>query len=171
MVAAISIAAEEMRLRRIEMDQSSRQSWFEKTIREAQGRGLFDDLEGAGRPINWEDESLVDEEWVMAFRIMREHGIAPVWIELHKEIGAELEKAREVILRAWRWRQERWPGARESERRYVEAEWRRARVVFAEAVAELNKKIADFNLQVPIPRLQKFKLDVAQELADMGVDA
>jgi DnaJ family protein C protein 28 len=153
------------------MDQSRRQSWIEKAIREAQERGLFDNLEGAGRPINWEDESLVDEEWAMAFRLMREHGFAPEWIELHKEIRDELEAAREAVLRSWRWRQERLKGARESERRYIDAQWGRARAAFAEAVAELNSKIADFNLKVPIARLQKLKLDVAQELADLGIDA
>jgi DnaJ family protein C protein 28 len=152
------------------MDQSNWQSWIDRAIREAQERGLFDNLEGVGRPINWEDEALVDEEWVMAFRVMREQGFAPAWIELHKEIGAELKKAREAVLRAWRWRQERLPAAGERERRYVDAEWGRARAAFVEAVTELNKKIADFNLQVPIARLQKFKLNVAQELADLGID-
>lgn len=150
--------------------ENRRRNWLERTIQEAQERGFFDNLDGEGRPINWEDESLVDEEWVMAFRLMREHGVAPVWIELHKEIGAEWKEAREALLRAWRWRGERLAGARESERRFIGGEWARARTVFAEAVAELNGKIADFNLQVPIPHLQKFKLDVAQELAELGIE-
>ena len=153
------------------MDPTSFQNWLERTIQEAQERGLFDDLEGAGRPINWEDESLVDEEWLMAFRLMREHGFAPEWIELNKEIGAKLKKAREAVVRAWDWRQERLPGAREGQRRYIEGEWRRARAAFAETVAELNAKILDFNLVVPIPGLQKFKLDLDQELAALGIDA
>lgn len=103
----------------------------------------------------------------MAFRLMREHGFAPEWIELHKEIEAGLEKARAAVRRAWTWRNARLAGAREAERRYVEAEWKRARAVFAEAVAELNAKIAEFNLVVPILRMQKFKLDVAEELATL----
>ena len=79
--------------------------------------------------------------------------------------AGELDKARQAVLGSWRWRQERLGGSvRESERRYVEAEWRRARTVFAEALAELNSKIADFNLMAPVARLHKFKLDVAQEL-------
>ena len=153
------------------MNQEKRQRGIERTIQEAIDAGLFDDLQGAGRPINWEDESLVDEDWVMAFRIMREGGFGPAWIELHKEIKAELDKARQAVLGSWRWRQERLGGSvRESERRYVEAEWWRARTVFAEALAELNNKIVDFNLMVPVARLHKFKLDVAQELAGMGIE-
>jgi hypothetical protein len=133
--------------------------------------GHFDNLEGTGRPINWADESLVDEEWLMAFRLLREQGFAPVWIELHKEINKELEQARQAALRSWRWRQEQLArGPRERERRYVEAEWQRARAAFAETVAELNVKISDFNLQVPVAHLQKFKLDLSRELAALGIE-
>jgi DnaJ family protein C protein 28 len=153
------------------MDQSERLSWIDKVIQQAQKEGLFDNLEGAGRPINWEDESLVNEEWLMAFRLMREHGFAPEWIELHKEIGQELTRAREAVLRAWHWRQERLANARGEQRRYIDAEWRRARTAFVEAVGGLNARITDFNLIVPITRLQKFKLDVDQELASLGIDA
>jgi len=67
------------------VDQSNWQSWIDKIIQEAQERGLFDNLEGQGWPINWEEESLVDEEWAMAFRLMREHGFAPEWVELQRD--------------------------------------------------------------------------------------
>jgi DnaJ family protein C protein 28 len=153
------------------MERKSWQSWIDRAIEEAQEKGLFDNLAGAGRPINWDDESLVEEEWLMAFRIMREHGFAPEWIELHKEIGAELKKAREAVLRAWQWRQARSPGAHEQQRLYIDAEWRRARQEFAEVIVELNVKIADFNLMVPVAQLQKFKFDLAEELAALGIDA
>jgi hypothetical protein len=36
---------------------------------------------------------------------------------------------------------------------------------------QLNARITDFNLIVPITRLQKFKLDMDQELASLGIDA
>jgi DnaJ family protein C protein 28 len=153
-----------------EMSQANRERWIDRMIREAIEAGQFDGLRGAGRPIDWEDESLVDDTWAMAFRIMREQGFAPEWIELAKEIRRELASARNRVLGAWRWRVERLPGAREGERRYIDAEWHRARTAFAESVAELNKKIADFNLKVPVVRLQMFKLQVARELADLGIE-
>jgi hypothetical protein len=152
------------------LDESTRQKWIDRVIREAQGKGLFENLEGEGRPINWEDESLVDQDWLMAFRIMREHGYAPEWIELHKEIGEELKRAREAILQAWLWRRERLERSGEMDRRYIEVEWRRARAGFSDAITELNAKITDFNLLVPITGLQKFKLNFAEELAALGID-
>jgi hypothetical protein len=82
------------------MAESDRMSWIDRAIREAQERGLFDGLEGEGKPIDWEDESLIDDEWLMAFRIMREHGFAPEWIEMHKEISQQLAGARDAVLRA-----------------------------------------------------------------------
>ena len=83
------------------------ESWVEKAIQDARDRGLFDNLEGEGRPINWDDDSLVDADWAMAFRLMREHGFAPDWIELQKEIRAEVEKARSAVLNVWLWRRQR----------------------------------------------------------------
>jgi DnaJ family protein C protein 28 len=151
-------------------EDSGRQNWIERAIQEAQEKGLFDNLEGAGRPINWEDESLVDEDWVMAFRIMREQGFAPEWIELQKEIDQELERAQEAVRRAWRWRQERLPRSRGQRRHTIDAEWHRARDEFAEAIRELNGKISNFNLIVPIARLQKFYVEVDKELAALGMD-
>ncbi len=148
------------------MGPRNRRIWIERAIQDAIEAGHFDDLPGAGKPINWEDESLVDDEWAMAFRVMREQGFAPAWVELHKEIVAEIETARQALLRSWLWRQEQLADKpRESQRRYVEAEWQRARSAFEHTVAELNAKISAFNLQVPIARLQKFKLDAVQELA------
>jgi hypothetical protein len=36
-------------------------------------------------------------------------------------------------------------------------------------LAGLNKKITDFNFIVPVARLQKLKLSVADELAALGI--
>ena len=152
-------------------DDKTRQNWIDKAIQDARDRGVFDNLDGEGRPIDWADESLIDEEWLMAFRIMREHGFAPQWIELRKEIDLELGKARSTVKRAWRWRNERLAGASETQRRHIEAEWRRARTEFAEKVSELNAKTADFNLIVPLVQLQKFQIDFDTELERLGIDS
>ena len=153
------------------MDQNQRAAWVERAIQDARDRGLFDNLEGEGRPIDWADESLVDDEWITAFRLMREHGFAPEWIELQKEIRVGLDKARDAVRAAWLWRQQRLLQAQEPRQRHIESEWRRARERFAAAVSELNASISDFNLVVPLTHLQKTKIDVEQELARMGIEA
>ena len=52
----------------------------EKKIAEAAERGELDDLPGAGRPLELDDDTLVPEELRMANRILRNAGIdrAPV---------------------------------------------------------------------------------------------
>jgi hypothetical protein len=52
----------------------------EKKIAEAVERGELDDLPGAGRPLELEDDALVPEELRMANRVLRNAGLdrAPV---------------------------------------------------------------------------------------------
>jgi hypothetical protein len=52
----------------------------EKKIAEAAARGELDDLPGAGRPLDLEDDALVPEEMRMANRVLRNAGLdrAPV---------------------------------------------------------------------------------------------
>jgi len=43
----------------------------EQRIREAQAQGMFDDLPGAGAPLNLDDDAMVPEELRAAYRILK----------------------------------------------------------------------------------------------------
>lgn len=58
----------------------------ERHIQEAQARGEFDDLPGAGRPLALEDDALVPEELRAAYRLLRNAGFVPPELEAHREI-------------------------------------------------------------------------------------
>lgn len=58
----------------------------EKRIREAQERGEFDDLPGAGAPLEPEDNALVPEELRPAYRILRNSGFLPPELQIYREI-------------------------------------------------------------------------------------
>lgn len=58
----------------------------ERRIREAQARGEFDDLPGAGAPLNLDDDALVPEDLRVAHRILRNAGLLPPELEVHREI-------------------------------------------------------------------------------------
>ena len=58
----------------------------EKRIREAQERGEFDGLPGAGAPLQLDDDSMVPEDLRVAFRILKNSGFLPPEIEAHREI-------------------------------------------------------------------------------------
>ena len=58
----------------------------EERIREAQRKGVFENLPGSGKPIVYEDDSLVPEELRLAYRVLKNSGFLPPEIELKKEI-------------------------------------------------------------------------------------
>jgi len=63
----------------------------ERKIAEAVSRGEFDDLPGAGRPLDLADDALVPEELRLAYRILKNAGFVPPEVEALNEI-AELER-------------------------------------------------------------------------------
>jgi hypothetical protein len=68
----------------------------ERRIAEAIGRGDFDDLPGAGRPLTLDDDQLVPEELRVAFRIMKNAGYLPDEVRLF----AELRSAEQLLITA-----------------------------------------------------------------------
>jgi len=58
----------------------------EQRIAEAIAAGEFDDLPGAGRPLDLDDDSLVPEELRVAHRILKNAGYLPPELESRREI-------------------------------------------------------------------------------------
>jgi hypothetical protein len=58
----------------------------EQRIRDAQSRGEFDGLPGAGAPLALEDDALVPGELRVAYRILKNSGFLPPELEAHREI-------------------------------------------------------------------------------------
>lgn len=67
----------------------------EAKIREAQARGEFDDLPGAGAPLHLDDDALVPEELRVAYRLLRNAGFVPPELEAHRDIR-ELDRLLEL---------------------------------------------------------------------------
>jgi hypothetical protein len=63
----------------------------EQKIAEAIERGELDDLPGAGRPLELDDDALVPEELRLAYRILKNAGYVPPEVGALNEI-AELER-------------------------------------------------------------------------------
>jgi hypothetical protein len=59
----------------------------EQRITDALLRGEFDDLPGAGRPLEFDDDPFVSPEQRMVHRILKNAGFAPREIVLRKEIA------------------------------------------------------------------------------------
>ena len=102
----------------------------ERKIREAMEEGAFDRLEGAGQPLDLDENPYEDPSLRMAHRLLKNNGFAPAWILEGKEIEQDLRR-----LRAER---ERLDPAEYQQR-----------------TGALNRRIAAYNLKVPVPGAQK----------------
>jgi len=60
----------------------------ERRVAEAALRGDFDELPGAGRPLELDDDALVPVEMRVAYRMMRNAGYVPEEVQLLAEIGS-----------------------------------------------------------------------------------
>ena len=63
------------------------QSIAEKRIEEAQSRGEFDHLPGAGRPLQLEDDSHIPPELRMAYKVLHNAGCLPPELQERKDIA------------------------------------------------------------------------------------
>jgi DnaJ family protein C protein 28 len=149
---------------------------LDQEIREAQERGQFDNLPGKGKPLDLTPNPYAQEQ-ELAFKILKDAGYAPEWIELDKAIRKSLERARATLLRQWRWREDRlyellgkadsWS---EVERCRTLAGWQGAVAAFEVDLKAINQAIAELNLKAPSACFQRSKADVARELARLGIE-
>ena len=67
-----------------DLGRSDVESIVERQIREAMEDGAFDELPYRGVPIPLDDDSAAGER-ALGFRVLRNAGVAPPWIEADKE--------------------------------------------------------------------------------------
>lgn len=129
------------------------EGWIDRQIREAQERGDFDNLRGKGQPLAPADENEVFAgDDAMGLRLLKNAEALPAWIELNKEIAAEQQTCR-LILKYYTVERDRARRAR------FAADYRRR-------AADLNSKIAHFNLIAPARHLEKVKLAPDRDLRE-----
>lgn len=144
---------------------SSTEDLVENQIIKAQQRGDFDNLEGAGKPLNLEDNPFEDLDSRMAFKILKDNGFAPYWIELGKEIDADIDKVNQEVKNFERYTALFYAEKHGSiaKKRY---EKRKAHFFFEIRLRweKIYKKIIDFNLHCPTFRLGRANISVDDEM-------
>ncbi len=79
----------------------------EKRIKEAMEKGEFENLEGKGKPLKFEDDSFVPPDLRMAYKILKNAGYLPPEIEAEKEIRTTMDLLRNAQDEEERYRQVR----------------------------------------------------------------
>src|SRR6266478_3918929 len=105
----------------------------DRKIQEAMEEGAFENLEGAGRPIREEVNPYEDPAQRMAHRLLKNAGITPDWIAEGRDLDRDIEHTRDDV-------------------QLMGPEKRRRRI------AELNRRIASFNLKTPVRSAQKLPI-------------
>ncbi len=137
------------------------ESLVDQKIREATEQGEFDNLFGAGQPIDLSENPYEDPDWRTAHRMLRNAGFAPAWIEERKDIDQELEAARMSLARSWKI----LLNARDTPHHHsAQARWDTALESFRTKVAELNRRINAWNLRAPATGFQRNRIDTEREI-------
>jgi hypothetical protein len=69
-------------------------NWFDRAIAKAREDGAFDDLPNTGKPLKL-DQNAVPTEWDLAFSMLKNAGVAPLWMEMQQdadELGTRMEE-------------------------------------------------------------------------------
>jgi DnaJ family protein C protein 28 len=117
--------------------------------------GAFDRLPGQGKPLDLARNPYLDPSQELAFGLLKNNGYAPEWISRDKQIREELAEARARLRATW--------AQRQSNPAY-EADWQTSVARFEHTLSQLNGRIDDLNLVVPIPSCQRVHLRLADEL-------
>ena len=119
---------------------------IDQIIRRAREAGAFDNLPGKGKPIQWEDESMIPEDQRMAQRMLRGSGHAPDFIAMGRELDAQYAALRRTLAQARRAR---------DEGRLTPTGWQAAVDEFQSAVRALNRRVIGYNMRAPSPQLER----------------
>ena len=144
----------------------------DKAIREAFERGEFENLAGSGKPLDLGDNPFTPRDWRLAYKILKDAGVSPDWIEQDKEIRAESRVLSAILDRNARWIRERSARAGTLTPEKMIAEYEHVAQVreqtctqFRERATALNRQIDTFNLQVPSSRLHHARIRIDDEIA------
>jgi DnaJ homolog subfamily C member 28 len=135
---------------------------IEELLRKAIEEGKFDNLSGKGKPLRIEENPNADPDWELAYHLIKESGFTLPWIITIREIEMDIEKARQVLQRAWKWRMIYLSADVPDEK--ASAEWVRALDAFKNKLPALNQRVRDYNLEVPNIRFQRPLLNFDSEV-------
>ncbi len=127
------------------------EDYIGEQIREAQARGEFDNLRGAGKPLNFADNLYVGDK-AMGYNLLKSNGYAPKEIELAKEIRTEFERIEAKIAKVrhqGRTLRSRRVPPFASEKRAFNTTVEKTAAEYEQVLRALNSKVLTLNLMAP----------------------
>lgn len=145
---------------------SSTEDLVENQILKAQQEGKFDNLPGAGQPLKLEENPFEPADMRMAFKVLKDNDFAPHWIELGKEIDADLASfwAEVDYFRRYTLMMNDLSSDSPAFKRFQ----RKKENFYYECrqnLEKISKKILDYNLHCPTFHLGRSNLVIDEEMA------
>lgn len=134
---------------------------IDELIRQAMHHGDFDDLPGKGKPLELSENPYEDPGWSLTYRLLKENGYTLPWIETRRTIELDFERVSKSLRQSWDWRQEA-TGRRGL--MHAEREWQQALQKFRDEIEKLNKRIRNYNLEIPSKQFQRRRIDLDHEI-------
>jgi hypothetical protein len=134
------------------------QRGIDRQIAEAQKKGKFDNLPGAGEPLKLDSNPLADPAAELANKLLKDNDFLPPWMDRGQRIDRALAAARAKLTSAWKLLQDH-PGET-----WLVTEWKKSQDEFRAAVGNLNAEIRNYNLEIPNVRFERFSLDAEREI-------
>jgi DnaJ family protein C protein 28 len=127
------------------------QDYVEELIQEAQKRGEFSNLPGAGKPLQFEENTYAGDK-ALGYHLLKNNGYAPPEVELANEIRKERERVEAKLKRIMHQGQalrSRRVAPFASEKRTFNTIVKNAAGEYDTTLRELNRKILTLNLMAP----------------------
>lgn len=157
------------RMRR-ELAERDWRSAVDRLIDEAQKKGAFDNLPGKGRPLNLKKNPYAPDQ-SLAYDLLQNNNYTLPWIADRQGILEKIAIFRQELQQLWRRQQARRQGTPDAARAAaLRQQWQAVVQEMGERVRELNKEIADVNLNIPVDRLEILKLNLENELERIGAN-
>jgi DnaJ family protein C protein 28 len=120
---------------------------IEDAIQKAISDGEFDNLPGYGKPIDWKDNPHASPEMRLVDDILQKNGVSYPWMEKRKEIEQLIADLKAHLA---------------LEKSLLTPDWSE----ISQEIASINKKIFDYNLSVPVDRLQRRLISIDEFLQE-----
>ena len=135
---------------------------FGRRLRKALGREVLRALSRRAAPPRPVETSFVNQFARTTFRLFKNNCLPLPWIKQRADLDASIEGARADLMRSWNAYQE----SLKSRRAFAQADsdWSQVLSAFRRHVADLNRRIAAYNLKAPSATFRHTPLDAEREI-------
>ena len=143
------------------------QDLITEQLDDAASKGAFKNLPGSGRPLRLNEHPNEPSDMRMANKLLKDNDLTPAWIGDRKALQSEIEALRTAMLNEWTLTCAR-ANAPGTDAEALESGWKRTLHRWEEQIADLNRRIADLNITLPIWRMELHRLRLGEELERIG---